>query len=204
LWSFQGFGWITPGVQWHCNSLDRMSNANTRGTGHFIDWVGGPGGSTPGATYSTYESKFWGIQGSGLPYAPGILTLEDIQRGSVNHALLLEVVDAASGVHPWPAARSDGGAAAGSQAATLAEGMWLRLPANFEINPAWSLITRLYAQGARDYGLLITDRTEFCLSVRCEPAAQSHVDDAHLTNFPWGSLQCLAVGSDAVWHPLAP
>lgn len=201
MWEFQAFSWITPGVQWECNSLSRMSNANTRATGHFVDWTSGPGGSTPGATYSTWESQYWGIQGSGLPYAPGVLTLEDIQRGSVNHALLLEVVDAASGVHPWPAARSDGGAAAGSSAATLAEGMWLRLPASFTIDPAWSLITRLYAQAARDYGLLITDRTEFCLSVRCEPAAQPYVDDAHLTSFPWSSLQCTLAGSDTTWHP---
>lgn len=201
VWELQGFHWITQGVQWSCNSLSRMSGANTRTTGRFVDWVTGPGGNTPGAVYSTWESHAWGIQGSGLPYLPGVLTLEDIQRGSVNHALLLEVYDAGSGQHVYPAARSDGGASSGTAAFALAEGMWLTFPAGFVIPTSLSETTQRYMQAARDYGLIITDRTLSCLAVRAGLDCRGLIDDAHLTGFPWASLQCLAPGSDAVWHP---
>lgn len=202
LWSLQGFRWITPGAQWACNSLDRMSRANTNTNAHFVDWVGGPGGSTPAALYSTYEAQVWGIQGSGLPYAPGMLTAYDIQREYVDHALLLEVYDAASGGHVWPAiARSDGGAVAPNPAAALSEGMWLAQDPGIVIDSGWPLADRLYMQGARDFGLVITDRTLFGLAVRASCDAHAMIDDAHLTHFTWNTLRCLAVGSDAVWHP---
>lgn len=203
MWELQGFRWITPGVQWACNSLSRMAGADITTTGHFVDWVTGPLSSTPGAEYSTWQSHAWGIQGSGLPYLPGVLTLQDIQRGRVDHALLLEMYDGGSGQHVWPAARSDGGALAGASAFVIAEGMWLRLPPNVFIDPTWSFMTRLFAQGARDFGLIITDRTLSCLAVRAGLDCAGHIDDSHLVNFPWLLTQCLAVGSDAVWHPLS-
>lgn len=200
MWELQGFHWITPGVQWSCNSLSRMAQADITQTGHFVDWVTGPLSKTPGAEYSTWQSRAWGIQGSGLPYLPGVLTLADILRGRVDHALLIEVYDGGSGQHVWPAARSDGGALSGT-AFLIAEGMWLRLPANVFIDPSWSLMTRLYAQAARDFGLLITDRTLSCLAVRAGLDCVGHIDDSHLVNFPFPLLQCLTPGSDALWHP---
>lgn len=202
LWSLQGFGWTTPGAQWHCNSLDRMSNANARTEGRFVDSVEGVLHSMPGALYSTWEASSWGIQGSGLPYAPGILTRDDILRGYVDHALLLEVYEAGAGQHVWPAlSRSDGGAAAGAPAATLAEGMWLRLAPDVFIDPSWPLMDRLYAQAVRDFGAILTDRTLSCLAVRLATDANDLCDDFHLAHFPFASLHCLAVGSDALWHP---
>lgn len=205
MWEFQGAHWITPGVLLGCNSLSRMAGVNNRSGGHFVSYVGGPGGSTPAALYSTWESNNFGTQGSGLPYAPGMLTRKDILTGHVDHALLLEVFDAAAGVHVWPAmTRSDGGAAAGTPAANLVEGMWLRLPPDTIIDASWPLMDRLYAQGARDYGVIITDRTLSCLGFRMATDAFDLDDDYHLLHFPFGSLQALAIGADPPSTPATP
>jgi hypothetical protein len=200
MWEIQGFHWITS-MQWQGNSLSRMSTVNTRTTGHFVNWVTGPGHATPGATYSTYELAAWGIQGSGLPYAPGVLAMSDIRRNYVNHALLLEVYDAAAGSHVWPAARGDGGAGSTNPAFVLSEGMWLRLPAGYPI-PSVDPITSLFVQAARDFGLVITDRTLSCLAVRAMSSCATAIGlNNHLVGFPWADLECTVPGSDTVWHP---
>lgn len=205
MWEMQGCHWITPGVLLGCNSLSRMSGVNTRSGGHFVSWVTGPGGTTPSAVYSTWESNGWGTQGSGLPYAPGLVTRKDVLTGHVDHAILLEVYDAAANAHVWPALfRSDGGAAAGTAAANLIEGMWLRLPPGLVIDASWPLMDRLYAQAARDFGMIITDRTLSCLGVRMAEDAHDLDDDYHLVDFPWGSLQALAVGADPPASPTQP
>jgi hypothetical protein len=205
MWELQGFRWVTPGVQWACNSLSRMSAVNTRSNGHFVTWTAsGVDWRNPGHTYSTYELGSWGIQGSGLPYAPGVLSMADIRRGYVNHALLLEVYDAAAGGHVWPAARGDGGAGRSNEDAVLCEGMWLRLPAGYVIPAGLDPITSLYVQAARDFGILITDRTLSCLAVRAMPSCAAAIgSDNHLINFPWSDLQCTVPGNDTTWHPLA-
>lgn len=205
MWEIQGQRWITPGVQWAGNSISRMSGVNTRATGHFINWTSsGVDWQHPGHTYSTYELGSWGIQGSGLPYAPGVLSMADIRRGEADHVLLLEVYDAAAGAHVWPAARGDGGAGPTNDARFLSEGMWVRLPANFVIPDGLDPITLIYIKAAMKYGIILTDRTLSCLAVRAMPSAAAAIGaNNHLVNFPWAALQALAVGSDALWHPLA-
>lgn len=204
MWELQGFRWVTPGVLWACNSLSRMSGVNTRATGHFINWTSsGSDWQHPGHTYSTYELGSWGIQGSGLPYAPGVLTMADIRRGEADHVLLLEVYDALAGGHVWPAARGDGGAGPVNEAHVLSEGMWVRLPADYVIPDGLDPITLIYVKAAVKFGILLTDRTLSCLAVRAMPSCAAAIgDNNHLVSFPWADLQTLAPGSDAVWHPI--
>lgn len=203
MWELQGFRWVTPSVA-ACNSLSRMSGIMTRTQGHFVDWqFSGVDYKNPGHTYSTWEAAAWGIQGSGLPYAPGVITQRDIQRGQIDHALLLEVIDGAKGAHVWPASRSDLGNTATLSEQVLAEGMWLDLDRDFAIPTNLDPITTMVIEGVREHGLIITDRTLNCVAVRCTPECQPLISDAHLTGFPWGSLRCLQPGSDSVWHPTA-
>lgn len=191
-----------------CNSLARQTNVTTPGTrGHFATWTSGPGGSNPKSSDSTYESAAWGIQGSGLPYAPGVLTLADVQRGYVNHALLLEVYNAKSGAHVWPAQRSDGTAGSTDPASRLIEGERFRWPAAEEIDMSWHPILQLIVQAGRDHGIILTDKTLNCLAFRCAPSVQAAGYFAGtsgagvLTPCPWGDLQLQSVGSDTVQTP---
>lgn len=204
MWEIQGFHWINPGTLWGATSLSRMSGIITRSQGRFVDWqFSGVDYKNPGHLYSTWEAAAWGIQGSGLPYLPGVITLRDLQRGHIEHPLLLEVVDAGKGAHRWPAVtRSDGGATSGS-ATVLAEGMWLAFDPTTDADPGWEETTQTIYRGLRDYGAIITDRTLDCLALRVDPTAKAQITDQHLLQLPWGQLRCLATGSDSLWHPLA-
>lgn len=210
LWELQHFVPATATTLASCNSLSRMSGVNTRASGHFVDWVTGPGASTPGATYSTWEAKAWGIQGSGLPYPPGVLTMADIRRGRANHALLVEVIDAGAGLHVWPAARTDGSAnpdPTKSPFAWLAEGMRICLPpasSGYVVPTTLDPITYIYALALQEFGWIITDRTEDCLAVRAHPSCAAAIGgNNHLLGVPWGDVRCLAAGSDTNWFPTA-
>lgn len=177
---------------WSCNFGGRVTNANGTPNGHYVQFTSGPVG--------TYQLASWGTQGSGLPYWPGELTLTDCQRNRVDHALLLEVYDARSGGHVWPASRADGGAGSTNPAYALQEGMRLRLPAGYTIPATLHPICQLAIQAVRDYGFVITDRTLNGLAIRATPSSSAYLDGtadfAVLAGFPWQDLQLLAVGND--------
>jgi hypothetical protein len=100
----------SSGVEhWSAANGCRMTGVNNDTHGHTGNWVASGENPAGYATDpdSTYQLAGWGIQGSGLPYLPGVLTVADCRRGFGDHALLLEVVNA-SAKHVWPASRTDG------------------------------------------------------------------------------------------------
>jgi hypothetical protein len=51
----------------------------------------------------------YGVAATGLPFAPGQITVEELKRGSIRHVMGIALVDAEkSSVFSWPANRSDG------------------------------------------------------------------------------------------------
>lgn len=177
---------------WTCSFGGRMTGVNTRTTGHYVNWVNGPSG--------TYEAASWGVQGSGLPYWPGLITPADIQRGYCNHALLLEMVNGASGIHPWPAARSDGSMTT-QPWTNVWEGARVRLAPNYPVptgvHPICACAIRTYST----HGAFITDKTAWNLVMRatpsCGPLLNGTADYDILAGFPWQDLQLLTPGSDS-------
>lgn len=191
-----------------CNYWGRMTGVNTRTQPHYVTWQYSGYDPRGFATDpdSTYEDQNWGVQGSGIPYAPGVLTLADVQRNYVDHALLLEVVDARKGARVWPAvARSDGGLTTSN----IIEGMRGRFPAGYTIPSGLHPLCALLVQGVRDRGLVITDRTSNVLCFRAAPSigAAGYLGSAHdydvLAGFPWQDLEMLAVGNDTTQTPTA-
>lgn len=184
---------------WSCSFGGKVTNANGTPNGHYVQYVTGPSG--------TYQSSSWGTQGSGLPYWPGVLSLLDCARGRVDHALLLEVYDARSGGHVWPASRSDGAAGSTNPAYALQEGMRLRLPPGYSTPAGLHPICQLEVQAASKFGIVVTDRTLSGLGMRATPSVRaggyvgSTADFDVLDGFPWGDLQLLAVGSDTNQTP---
>lgn len=145
----------------------------------------------------------WGVQGSGLPYSPGVLTLADCQRGHVDHALLLEVVDARAGGFVWPALKDDGDSHVGTF--PVKEGQRYRFPADYPVDSKLHPLARLQVQALRDYGCVVTDRSS-CLAFRIAPSAKPYLGSSAswqvLNGFPWADLQLLAVGSDSTPTPV--
>jgi hypothetical protein len=196
-WEMQAARYDAIANQWYCNFGGRMTDVNNRTNGTYVQWVTGPKG--------TQELPNWGTQGSAIPYWMGVIDEDDFLRGYVNHVIHLEVYDAAKGLHPWPAYRSDGGAVAGSAAYALQEGFRLRLPPGYQIRSDLTEAQGLVWRGARDHGFLISDRTLDCLAIRMVPSLITRVGSpgSVLFNFPWADLQLLKGGSAATPVPTA-
>jgi hypothetical protein len=144
----------------------------------------------------------WGASASSLPIAGGLITLEDLQMGQINHALAIAVPSVRAGVYASPAQRTDGSSA---EPSSLPEGARLRL------DPALNLaalhlprLTLMIAEAAQRYGLVVRDRASNIafyaqdpIPTGTEPYGGTHgyfegqSSLKLLASFPWGHLQLL-------------
>jgi len=144
----------------------------------------------------------WGASASSLPLAGGLITLEDLERGEINHALALAVPNTRYGAYASPARRTDGGS---TQPTSLPEGAHLRL------NPTLDLaslqlphLTLMIAEAAQRYGIFVRDTAsdlafyaEDPIPTGTEPYGGMHgyfEDESPsrlLASFPWSELQLL-------------
>jgi hypothetical protein len=144
----------------------------------------------------------WGASGSSLSIAGGLITLEDLERGEINHALALAVPEVRAGVYASPAERSDGESA---NPLSLPEGAHLRLDPKLNL-AALHLphLTLMMAEAAQRYGIVIRDfasnvafYAQDPIPTGTEPYGGSHgyfegkSSEQLLASFPWSHLQLL-------------
>ncbi len=103
----------------------------------------------PGAT------QWWGATASSLSLAGGLITLEDLQRGEINHALAMSIPNVRAGVYSSPAQRTDGKS---TSALSIPEGAHLRLEPKLDLSTLnLPRLTMMIAQAAQRYGIYIRD-----------------------------------------------
>jgi hypothetical protein len=144
----------------------------------------------------------WGASASSLPIAGGLITLEDLERGEINHALALAVPNTRTGVYASPAQRTDGGS---TGAYSLPEGAHLRLDPTLDLASLHlQHLTLMLAEAAQRYGIFVRD-TARNLAFYAEdpiPTGTNPYTGAHgyfegksaselLASFPWSHLQLL-------------
>jgi hypothetical protein len=144
----------------------------------------------------------WGASASSLPLAGGLITLEDLERGVINHALAIAVPTTRIGVYASPAQRSDG---ATTEAYSLPEGAHLRLDPTLDLASLHlSRITLMLAEAAQRYGIFVRD-TAGDVALYAEdpiPTGKEPYGGTHgyfegqsaakvLASFPWSHLQLL-------------
>ncbi len=97
----------------------------------------------------------WGSSASSLSIAGGLITLEDLEKGQINHALAMAIPHVRAGAYASPAQRTDGKSL---ELLTLPEGAHLRLDPNLDI-AALNLprVPRLMAEAAQRYGIYVRD-----------------------------------------------
>jgi hypothetical protein len=153
-------------------------------------------GAWPGA------KSWWGASASSLSLVGGLITIEDLQRGEINHAVAISLPEVRAGVFVSPARRTDG--KSGNPLA-LAEGTRLRL------NPALNLasmhlprVTLLIAQAAQRYGIYVKDGAENVTFDAQDPIPtgtepydgpggyfEGKSPLALLSSFPWSQLEVM-------------
>lgn len=150
----------------------------------------------PGAT------SLWGASGTSLSIAGGLITLEDLEKGQINHALAMAVPNVRAGVYASPAERSDGKS---PDPLSLPEGAHLRLDPSLNLATLHlPRLTLMIAEAAQRYGIVIRDKaaevTFFAqdpIPTGTEPYVGIHGyfegnrPERALEFFPWNQLQVL-------------
>jgi hypothetical protein len=159
-----------------------------------------PGVYGPGAWPGS--QSWWGVSASSLSLVGGLISLEDLELGQINHALAVAIPDVRAGVYASPAQRSDGKT---PSTLSLPEGAHLRL------NPTLNLatlhlprLTMMLAEAAQRYGIFVTDSSSVVgffaqdpIPTGTNPYAGPHgyfegkYPNQLLASFPWNQLQLL-------------
>jgi hypothetical protein len=185
LWEFWRLEQREDG--WHAGWGGAMQGVSS-GSG-----VYGPG-AWPGAT------PWWGASASSLSIAGGLITLEDLQNGRIDHALAIALPHVRAGAFASPAQRTDGKS---KDPLTLPEGAHLRLDPKLDIG-ALDLppLARMIAEAAQRYGILVRDGASSVALYAQDPTPTGknpflgpdgffEGTRAPLGSFPWDRMQLL-------------
>ncbi len=141
----------------------------------------------------------WGATATSLPVIGGTMTVDELTRGHIRHALALALPAPRAGTFAWPAQRTDGT----GDAAALPEGARLRLDPKLDVSSLHlPPVTRMIAEAAQRYGMVVRDQTHKGISLFAEaprpgqanPYNRLFADQSPLellARFPWGRLQVL-------------
>lgn len=146
--------------------------------------------------------SWWGVSASSLSLVGGLISLEDLELGQINHALEMAIPGVRAGVYASPAQRSDGKSAS---PLSLPEGAHLRLNPNLNL-AALHLprLTLMLAEAAQRYGIFITDGSSIAEFYAQDPSPtgtnpyagpggyfEGQYPNQILASFPWGNLELL-------------
>ena len=174
---------------WHASWGGAMQNVSSN------PGVYGPE-AWPGATTR------WGLSSSSLSDVGGLISIEDLEKGQINHALAMAIPNVRAGVYATPAHRSDGKT---DDPLALPEGAHLRL------NPSLNLaalhlprLTLILAQAAQRYGIYVKDGAGNVAFYAQDPVPtgtepymgtdgffEGKYPNYLLRSFPWSSLELL-------------
>jgi hypothetical protein len=97
----------------------------------------------------------WGATATGMPLLGGLVTLADLRRGFIDHALAFALPDTRALYWSLPAQRTDGGMSGPN---TIPEGAQFRLPATLDIaSLGLPPLVRMIADAAQKYGMFLRD-----------------------------------------------
>jgi hypothetical protein len=187
LWEFFRLGRRRDG--WHARWGGAIRHVS-RSPGYYTSR------SWPGARW------YWGATATSLPVAGGVITVEELRRGRIDHALALNIKQARAGVYSWPAQRTDG-ETPGEDA--IPEGARFRLDTGLDLEQLHlPRATRVLALAAQRYGMVVRDKSstvafyaEDPTRFRRDPYRRLFGPDypGHLNRllerFPWDRLQLL-------------
>ncbi|MET0558989.1 MAG: hypothetical protein ABW065_10010 [Solirubrobacterales bacterium] len=127
-------------------------------------WVAGWGGAIRHASRNSgaYSRRswpgsqpWWGASASSLSIAGGLITLEDLEAGEINHALAISLPEIRAGAYALPARRSDG---TSPNPLALPEGAHLQLDPSLDVaSLGLPRMARMIAEAAQRYGIFVRD-----------------------------------------------
>jgi len=152
---------------------------------------------------------WWGASASSLALAGGVMTIEDLRSGTIDHALAISIPEVRAGVFAFPARRTDG---TSTNPLALPEGAHLRLDPNLNI-ASLSLppLVREMALAAQRYGIVVRDFAGNIAFTAQDPTPtgtepysgaggffEGKYPTELLAAFPWSDLQVLQLALHSV------
>ncbi len=174
---------------------------------YYGKWSSCWGGKVASGSYAQgIFQKYYGTTATGLPFAGGQITAEELTRGEIRHVIGIALVDIEkSSIFSWPANRSDGYNPY-SKPNRIAEGQRFRLnPSVYVDGLPMSKAGKIIAKAAQKYGFVVWDKAG-SLSLRAQNADsytmlgkpnpypalyQYKAGYEVLDGFPWDKLQFL-------------
>jgi hypothetical protein len=187
---------VTPG-EWHAAYGGTIQGVS-ESPGYYRDLLNSDG--------SVREQANWGAAATSLPLAAGLITREDIWRGSIDHVLAIGLANRSgssiirAGSFASPAQRSDGKSV---DPGSIPEGARLRLDPSLDLDSlALSPFARLLAEAAQRYGMIVQDGSQSTVVYAEDPSPMMregwanfieakygrHLSRA-IAEFPWEDLQ---------------
>jgi hypothetical protein len=150
----------------------------------------------------TNSQPWWGSSASSLSIAGGLITLQDLERGEIDHALAIAVPQIRARYFALPAQRTDGKS---TNPASLPEGAHLRLDPALDLSSlSMPPLTRMIATAAQRYGIFVRDYSPVAHFFAQDPSSfptnpflgpDGYFEDRYpgelLASFPWEHLQLL-------------
>jgi hypothetical protein len=188
---------------WEFWKLTQAGGNWRAGWGGAMQDVSSASGVYDAAAWPGAES-WWGSSASSLSIAGGLITLEDLEHGEIDHGLALAIPNVRAGYYTAPAQRTDG---TSSSSLALPEGARLRLDPKLDL-AAMGLppLTLMIAMAAQRYGIVIRDRSKIAHFFAQDPTPtgtnpyagsggyfEGRTPAQLLSRFPWSQLQLLAM-----------
>ena len=140
----------------------------------------------------------YGMSGSGISYLGTVITEADVQSGSINHAVAMQVHTCDGSVAP--ADRTDCGAIPGS----VAEGQRLRFPPGLAMPAGLTSFGQMVFRAIQNYGAVVTDRSggvNLVAEAGADWAYEGHAGTDPITA-SWGAQNASSALNGMPWSAL--
>jgi hypothetical protein len=159
-----------------------------------MDGIGG----NPGYWETTKAAGHtFGTTASGIPFLAGLLTVDELRRGEINHVVGFALPESAAGRFLHPAQRTDG--RSGNPDA-IPQGTIFRLPADLDLDRlALDPFARMIARAVQRHGMILWD-TSGVVGFRAENPG-TRLPEGHPYWKAGGILRCPAEAASRPGHP---
>jgi hypothetical protein len=182
-------------------STDRMwelYGARLAADGWHMRWGGMMSDTSTNPGY--FSPATWGATATALPLLGGMMRIDELLAGKIDHALALSIPEAKQGTYVWPAQRTDGKLDAPH---AIPEGTHFRLDPSLDVNALpMPPSTKMIARAAQRYGMIVRDQASTVTLYAEDPtptsislktaAFRGKSGGQVMASFPWDRLQVVA------------
>jgi hypothetical protein len=157
------------------------------------------------------EPPRWGATATSLPLLGGLIRINELKAGRIDHGLALAIPDTRAEWFTWPAQRTDGYTRSST---AIPEGARFRIDRRLDLSKLrMDPIVRMIAEAAQRYGIVVRDKAGAVTFYAEDPSptgtnpyggpgglfGEKWIDQLLREQFPWDHLQALEARQRCCW-----